>query len=200
MRGKLRKLCAAEALLYREFSIFEGAHRRLQRGISIVQDPEDAKFPSMPMSALEAVPINFKLRAAEIGPRLVEMVNSAPPPDERHEQIVREALRERFSGFSCPECRGPLYEGRSESAEFRWRVGHAFPLQSLVEEATSTQERKMYEAVLSLEEGADISELAATRLREVDREQLLAEAKQLRQHAAAIRKMIEERKTPPVDV
>jgi two-component system chemotaxis response regulator CheB len=169
-----------------------------RRGITIVQDPEDATFPSMPMSALEAVPINFKLKAAEIGPRLIELVNSPRPPDGHHEKIVSEALRERFSGFTCPECRGPLYEGHGKPAEFRCRVGHVFPLRTLVDEATSTQERKLYEAVVSLEEGADISELAATRLKEADREQLLGEAKQLRQHALAIRKLIEERKTPPV--
>jgi two-component system chemotaxis response regulator CheB len=170
-----------------------------RRGISIVQDPEEARFPSMPMSALEAVPIYFKLKAAEIGPRLVELVNSVRPPHQRDEVAVNEALSERFSGISCPECNGPLYEYRKTPAEFMCRVGHRFPLRTLVDESTAAQEQKMYAAIVSLEEGADISELAATHLEQTDgQEQLLTEARQLRQHALAIRKLIEERKTPPV--
>jgi hypothetical protein len=77
-------------------------------------------------------------------------------------------------------------------------VGHRFPLQSLLEEATSTQEKALYQAIVSLDEGADIAEYAAREAGDGERNQLLAEAKQLRKHSAEIRRMIGERTTPPV--
>lgn len=170
-----------------------------RHGVTIVQDPEEAKFPSMPMSALESVPINFKLKAEEIGPRLVAIVNS-PKTDHApsNEPTVNAISRERFSGFTCPECRGPMYEHRKSPAEFVCRVGHIFPLHELLEESTSTQEKSLYQAMVSLEEGADIAEYTAQRASEGERKQLLAEAGQLRQHSEAIRRLIEERQAPPI--
>jgi two-component system chemotaxis response regulator CheB len=168
-------------------------------GISIIQDPEEALFPSMPMAALEAVPINFKLKSTEIGPQLVKIVSTAEPDFGRDNPTVNEISRERFSGFTCPECRGPMYVHRSSPSEFICRVGHIFPLQTLLEELTSTQEKSLYQAIVSLEEGADLAEYAARQTNNGQREQLAAEASQLRRHSAEIRRLIEERKTPPVD-
>lgn len=167
-------------------------------GVSIVQDPEEAKFPSMPMSALESVPINFKLKAREIGPRLVEIVMSPETESVRGEPMVNEISPERFSGFTCPECRGPMFEHRKAPEEFVCRVGHIFPLRTLLEESTSTQERALYQAMVSLDEGADLAEYTARRAGEAERKQLLAEASQLRQQAQEIRRLIEERRTPPI--
>jgi len=169
------------------------------RGISIVQDPEEAKFPSMPINALEDVPINYKLRSQEIGPRLVDLVTSPEPFPTSEELTVNDIPPERFSGFTCPECRGALFEHRQKPPEFRCLVGHIFPLETLIEESTATQERKMYEAVVSLEEGARMAEFASKNVAGDEKKQLLSEAKQLRTHAMSIRQLVEERQTPPVD-
>ena len=118
-------------------------------------------------------------------------------PDRIH--VVRDNGEEHLTGFTCPECRGPLYEHRSTPPEFRCRVGHLFPLKTLLEEETSTQERKLYEAIVSLEEGADLAEYAAARDDQGDPKRLTHEARQLREHAAGIRKLIEERVSPSVD-
>lgn len=168
-------------------------------GVSIIQDPDEAQFPSMPMTALESVPINFRLRSDEIGPQLVKIVNTPEQSFKHNNPTVNEISRERFSGYTCPECRGPLYEHRKAPPEFVCRVGHLFPLQTLLEESTSTQERSLYQAIVSLEEGADIAEYAARHSNAAQQKQLFAEAGQLRRHSAEIRRLIEERKTPPVD-
>lgn len=68
----------------------------------------------------------------------------------------------------------------------------------LLDEHTSTQEKKLYEALLALEEGADLAEYMATRIRFEQREQFMEEAAQLRRHAQGIRDMIESRGMPPV--
>lgn len=97
-----------------------------RQGVSIIQDPSEARFPSMPTNALEDVPINYKLRSEDIGPRLVKLVTSPEALAMSEELIVNEVPREKFSGFTCPECRGPLYEHRIKPPEFRCRVGHVF--------------------------------------------------------------------------
>jgi hypothetical protein len=79
--------------------------------------------------------------------------------------------------------------------EFRCRVGHIFSADALLEEHTSTQERKLYEAILALDEGARLAELIATSSAD-GREEFSKEAEQLRAYSAAIRAMVEERITP----
>jgi len=83
--------------------------------------------------------------------------------------------------------------------EFRCRVGHAFPPRVLLDEHTSTQERKLYEAILALEEGATLAEYMGQNFEEEHRARFIREAEQLRRHAAGIRKMIDERIVPPID-
>jgi two-component system chemotaxis response regulator CheB len=123
-------------------------------GVTIVQDPSEAPFPSMP-------------------------------------------LMPRFSGFTCPECRGPLYEN-GNPAEFRCRVGHVMSLKTLLDEHTSVQERKLYEAIVALEEGADLAERMANAGADDDQD-FRKEAEQLRRSANVIRKLIEDRDTPSPD-
>ena len=169
-------------------------------GVAIVQDPDEAEFPSMPMSALQDVAVNYVSKVNDIAPLLTRLVQGSEipeMPDRIH--VVPNNGQEHLTGFTCPECRGPLYEHRSTPPEFRCRVGHMFPLKTLLEEETTTQERKLYEAIVSLEEGADLAEYAATRRDQGDPERLSREAKQLREHAAGIRKLIEERIAPAVD-
>src|SRR5262249_51227143 len=43
-------------------------------GVTIIQDPEEAAFPSMPMNAWEDAPINFKVRVQQIAPLLAKLV------------------------------------------------------------------------------------------------------------------------------
>lgn len=165
-------------------------------GITIVQDPKEAYFPSMPENALLDDDVMYKLKAAEIGAMVgrlvsgeVEPIQLADPPDPKD--------TEQFSGFTCPECHGPLYTHDVERpVEFRCRVGHVISLRTLIEESGSTQERKLYEAILALEEGADLAHVAAERASGAEEQEFLHEARQLKEYSSAIRAMIESRKTP----
>jgi two-component system chemotaxis response regulator CheB len=168
-------------------------------GVALIQDPDEAEFPSMPLNALMDAPVHFKLRSDHIAPILERLVQGEEIPNLLSSGKVVE--QERFSGFTCPECRGPLFQKSLAPLleEFRCRVGHAFSPRILLAEHTSVQERKLYEAIVALEEGADLAEHLATTSQPVQRDQLLIEAAQLRQHAAGIRKMIEERVVAPAD-
>ena len=100
--------------------LWEIVHRG---GVSIVQQPEEARFPSMPLEALTDAPIHYRLRTEEIAPRLVELTNESEVPHAQSSEFVNDIPPERFSGFTWPECLGPLYEHRKNPTEFRCRTG-----------------------------------------------------------------------------
>jgi hypothetical protein len=72
-------------------------------------------------------------------------------------------------------------------------------LKTLLEEHTSTQERKLYEAIVALEEGADLADRMAVAGTGTEQDDLRREAEQLRRNAGVIRKLIEERAMTPAD-
>jgi two-component system, chemotaxis family, protein-glutamate methylesterase/glutaminase len=88
-------------------------------GVTIVQDLKEAAFPSLPLNALEDAPINYQLSAIDIGPALLQLAsaNAVNMPTGLPEQLSER--NNRFSGFTCPECRGPLYERLEPPCVFR---------------------------------------------------------------------------------
>jgi two-component system, chemotaxis family, protein-glutamate methylesterase/glutaminase len=51
-------------------------------GTTIVQDPEDAAFPSMPLNAIEGARVDFRLKAAEMGGVVTGLVSGTAQPGE----------------------------------------------------------------------------------------------------------------------
>ena len=93
------------------------------RGIAIVQDPRDTEWPSMPQSALNHVPVDYCVRAAQIGTLLAQLVATGARSGSMSnddDKLVREELDELTrhrdehdhpgepSPYSCPECGGVL--------------------------------------------------------------------------------------------
>lgn len=159
-------------------------------GATIVQDPHDALFPGMPLSACLAVEPDLSLPADEIGPAIgnivsrstghgVEEMTKAEQPAEgsavqssRPLSSVNEplsAMRDdpravgKVSQYGCPECGGVLWELDDEPLlTFRCRVGHAFSGETLLSEQGRTGELELWSALRAHEEEASL----ATRLSE----------------------------------
>jgi two-component system chemotaxis response regulator CheB len=166
-------------------------------GVTIVQDPAEAPFPSMPLNALESVNIDFRLRSTEIGAVMDDLINGKVQPPSESSNKPADARSEMFSGLTCPECHGPLYTLKKPGPlEFRCRVGHVMSLGTLLNESSSTQERKLYEALLAMQEGADLADLVAQQAADDVRNRFIEEAKQLRAHADTLRRIIETRDEP----
>ena len=112
-------------------------------GVAIVQDPEEAPFPSMPLNAMMDAPVHFRLKAHEIAPELARLVNGSQVMNALGDHEGRDPGQ--YSGFSCPECHGPLTRRDlgETTMEFRCQVGHRFSPMTLLEEHTSTQERRL---------------------------------------------------------
>lgn len=107
-------------------------------GVTVVQDPSEAPFPSMPLNALNDAIVHHTLKVSEIGARLPLFVSGEVAPKSERPRMERRMSH--FAGITCPECRGPLYE-TGEPMEFRCRVGHVMSLQTLFDEHTSVQEK-----------------------------------------------------------
>lgn len=152
-------------------------------GIAIVQDPEDALYPSMPVSAIQHVTVDYVRPLAEIGPLLVQLVHeplpkSQEPPvpeDMELETRITEFDMEMLdneqtvgtpSVFSCPECGGVLWEVQDgELLRFRCRVGHAFSADSMFSAQSEEIEDALWSALKTLEENASLSRRMADQAR-----------------------------------
>jgi two-component system chemotaxis response regulator CheB len=153
-------------------------------GVAIVQDPDDAREPSMPLNALEHVQADRVLPAAQIGPAIAglvgERVPAAPAASRALEIETRIAaaeadmLHERPgtaelgppSPFSCPECSGVLFEmAGMNPLRFRCRTGHAYSAKSLMADQTSALEGALWTALRALEESAALARRVASQSR-----------------------------------
>src|SRR5690606_21245228 len=118
-------------------------------GLAVVQAPDEAAYPEMPLSALAAVEVDHQVRLADLGAlvgRLVTEPAPAPPPvpedlliEARLMERARDAAdwREIPGGatpYTCPECGGDLRRiGDERVPRYRCHVGHAFSEQALLD-------------------------------------------------------------------
>ena len=140
-------------------------------GITLVQSPEDALYPSMPLSALDAVPVDVVADVDVLADRLTELVHRAVPrmapvPAGSLGDYTERALegggalemRGRPSRFTCPDCGGSLWESVDETeTKFRCRVGHAWTASALLDQQADTLEQALWTALRALAERADLA-------------------------------------------
>lgn len=151
-------------------------------GIVIVQDPNDAEQPSMPLSALEHVAVDHCVGGEEIGPLLVSVARQPAAPENQHpipdwldaeSQIAEAATMQSLqrlddvgvpSRLSCPECGGVMYEMNVDNlVRFRCRVGHAYSSKSLLADQTASLEASLWAGVRALEESSLLMERLSER-------------------------------------
>jgi two-component system chemotaxis response regulator CheB len=184
-------------------------------GTTVVQDPEDAMFPSMPTHAQQHVQVDYSVPLVRIPSLLTDLtsgaaheVTVAAVPEHidvevriAKEHNPREAGLERLglpSPYACPDCHGVLLalsqEGR---VRFRCHIGHGYSINSLLAAIAARIDDELASAVRSLEEGGLLIERVATQLKEQqDHEgstRMAAAAQRVRLQAAAIRELSRER-------
>lgn len=153
-------------------------------GTTIVQDPEDALFPSMPRSALEHVPVDYCLPVAEIAGVLTRLARERVMDEEIREVPEEMDIENRIAGeddaievgvkklgdpssYACPECHGVLLQLKDENPlRFRCHTGHAYSVQSLLAEVNDKMEESLWSAIRSFEEGAMLLRQMAGHLHE----------------------------------
>lgn len=142
-------------------------------GLTIVQDPEEAPFPSMPLSVTQAIRVDYSVTVQEIAPLLNELCHEAfeekgehRMPDQleieariAHQEMESDELIAsverlgKISTLTCPECNGALWEiDDHEILRYRCHVGHALSAEALGDGQTAMLEVALWSAVRALEE------------------------------------------------
>jgi two-component system chemotaxis response regulator CheB len=181
-------------------------------GTTVVQDPTEALFPSMPHNALSHVQVDHCARLTEIGSLLVGLTSAplhpAPTPAvpehmnveikiAQEEDPLRAGLRtvSEPSAIACPECHGVLMQLKEEGRiRFRCHTGHGYTAASLLSEIAESIEDALWIAIRSMHEGGMlIRQLAAHTGSAHDATTdaaLIARAEALDRHVAALRDIV----------
>ena len=154
---------------------------RRRGGRTLVQHPEEAEFPEMPLNGVRQVDVHDILNAAQLpaalsawarerqrgqgaredGPNMDE-----PGMDENEERRLRTELRiaagqegqelldqAPLSRLTCPECHGVMVQiTEGTLLRFRCHTGHAYTVASLVTELRERTEASLWSSLRALHE------------------------------------------------
>jgi two-component system chemotaxis response regulator CheB len=151
-------------------------------GRALVQDPEEALYPMMPHSAIEAAEPDLVVMTREIAAELARLAIEPVPAtmlpagdpllnEEEFIEIDRAASDRPQagspSGFVCPDCGGALWETEDDNGLwlFRCRTGHGYSVETLLAGQTETVETALWAALRALEERAAMARRMAARFR-----------------------------------
>ena len=156
-------------------------------GITVVQDPAEAEYPSMPKSALRYVKVDYTVPVAEAGALLTDLVATSPvaqedfpttPQIEIESEIAEQLMNTKqflesvekigtLTPFTCPDCHGAIWQiGDEEPLKLRCHVGHSFTGGIFTKEQSQSVENALWSAVRVMEEKVTFSRHLAARKRE----------------------------------
>jgi two-component system chemotaxis response regulator CheB len=141
-------------------------------GITIIQKPGDANFPSMPLNVLEYVKVNYTVPASKMGEILGRLTNekASKKPNiskQEMESLKMEVIISKqdnafamgimnegeLTPFTCPECHGVLVRLLEDKfIRFRCHTGHAYTASSLLADLTKSVEETLWQSMRGLEE------------------------------------------------
>ncbi|HEX8545334.1 MAG TPA: chemotaxis protein CheB [Cytophagaceae bacterium] len=137
-------------------------------GIAIVQDPEEATFAEMPLSALKNVAVDYCLPVKGIAEKLVELLSDPLPLETEVPHVIQQeaAISERIFGemndvnkigkkapYICPDCGGGLWEVDNAGLKhYRCHVGHTFSEAGLLRNHQENLENALWVCLRMMEE------------------------------------------------
>jgi two-component system chemotaxis response regulator CheB len=163
-------------------------------GLTVVQNPEEAAFPSMPLSALREIEVDHTVSTAEMGSLLGQLAKEGEqkPIEVTEDEDVK--VETQLTDLTCPDCRGTIWEvRRGKSKDYRCRVGHAYSVKSMLAGHFAAQEKALYAAIVALEEGASLAKRLADQFDPEFRERLRVEARQHEAQAETVRQILKGR-------
>jgi two-component system chemotaxis response regulator CheB len=140
-------------------------------GTAVVQHPDDALVPFMPLNAMAHVNVDYCLPLEEIAPLLVRLTTGAAekegafevPKDVEIEVNIAKEQKAIDAGvlelgepsnYACPECHGVLLQMREGTLfRFRCHTGHAYSIESLPADITEKMDDALWISIRAYEEG-----------------------------------------------
>jgi two-component system, chemotaxis family, protein-glutamate methylesterase/glutaminase len=159
-------------------------------GVVIIQEPEDAEYPEMPVNVLEYVDVDHIVPAPLMGGLLESL--TVEPATEKH-KFSKEELKRlemeviiatkdnafemgimdlgELTVFTCPECHGALarlVEGKL--IRYRCHTGHAYTASSLLASLTESVEELLWQSMRAMEETTMLLENIGKHFHEIKNE------------------------------
>lgn len=181
-------------------------------GTAIVQHPDDAFAPAMPLNAIKHVEVDHIVPLKEIAPLIVRLTEAPAreegdyPVSEEMETEVKIAREDNAlesgimkwgepSIYACPECHGVLLQLKEgKNIRFRCHTGHAYSVDSLLAEFAEKTEESLWSAIRAIEEGVILMRSLAEHFSEqhkgTDAEELLRKARESQQRAELVRQAV----------
>lgn len=167
-------------------------------GATLVQDPDDALYPSMPRSAIDNDSPARVVPIAEMADAICTMIDEPlDPEDEPMQDPPSPAQPDRSDGdptdgeltpFTCPECGGSLWEHDEDGfLRFKCHVGHAYSPESLEAGQAQTVEMALWAALRNLQERAEFFRRLSRRS---GGERFAEKARDAEAHANVLRRLV----------
>jgi len=137
-------------------------------GITVVQDPNEAEYPDMPMSVLQHIEVDFCVGLSEMGALIKRITMHKPdqadevPHDIKVEEKVMgnmittiDSAEEmgRLSHYTCPDCGGVLFLHEQDTiTKLKCHIGHSYTIRDLLIKQVEEVEKSMWVAIRSLEQ------------------------------------------------
>ena len=142
-------------------------------GTAIVQEPNEARFESMPLSALDQVNVDYVVEAGDIGSLLTRLVGEdRSAPEDDGDPILRKRVKTELAiaseggafekgimdvgeltPFTCPECHGALVKlMEGKMTRYRCHTGHGYSDSALLEGVMESTGEQLWQVMRSLEE------------------------------------------------
>jgi len=180
-------------------------------GIAVVEHPNTALAPEMPLAALRQGVVDYTVHLEEVAGLLQRLLaEPAPaatplPPEDlarefdvflgRGDAMANLAAIGKPSTFVCPDCEGALWEiDNADPPRYRCHVGHGFSLQSLLDAQGEDTDASLWAAIRGLQERGLLLEKLARVHSESDpgrSAEIEESARLMAQHAQALRGLVE---------
>ena len=141
-------------------------------GTCIVQDPNEAEHPDMPLSVLNNMEVNYCISLADMGEVLSAITQTTPeeipaPADIMIESEIAERVVVDYDNvkqlgeksiYACPDCGGGLWsintrgEGQAKAERYRCHIGHSYSEKDLVIKQYEIFESTLWTALRIMEE------------------------------------------------
>jgi len=136
-------------------------------GYTIVQDPNEAEYPDMPLSVLETMEADYCTSLKKMGDAILQTTKNAgvkgitPPEVVTLESKLSERAAtsiERVSQlgnksiYACPDCGGGLWQIDKPSIHYRCHIGHSYTEKDLLYKQSESIEHTLWVSVRMMEE------------------------------------------------
>jgi two-component system, chemotaxis family, protein-glutamate methylesterase/glutaminase len=137
-------------------------------GVCMVQDPNEAEFPDMPLSVLNMVDVDYTVPLRDMPPLLSTIADRVAfeeyeiPAEVKAEAELAEKVSTAIDGvknlgykslYSCPDCGGGLWEiNDGKDLHYRCHTGHVYTINDLDLKQSEELEETFWIALRMMEE------------------------------------------------